>query len=213
MAPVMRWFINAMPTASLTVGMVVFGLCAHRPELWAPRALGLLLAGLGIATAVARAPAPAGLLGIKPIPAGRGVYLLLCVVLGVGLSMLYRYEQDRPIFAAQLTPFCVLAAAIGLCEELVYRGLIQSMLRPRGVVLACLGAAVAHTAYKCSLFVLPGIPQHANLPVLAAGTLAVGFLFGLMREAWGGVWFPALAHMAFDVASYGDLPSAPWWVW
>ena len=47
---------------------------------------------------------------------------------------------------------------------------------------------------------------------LWAGTLVFGIVFGLMREAFGSVLFPVLAHATFDVATYGDLTSEPWWV-
>jgi membrane protease YdiL (CAAX protease family) len=47
---------------------------------------------------------------------------------------------------------------------------------------------------------------------LTVGTLAFGFLFGLLREAAGGLAAPTAAHVAFDIFAYGDLPAAPWWV-
>ena len=43
-------------------------------------------------------------------------------------------------------------------------------------------------------------------------TSVFGIVFGLMREAFGSVLFPVLAHAAFDVATYGDLTSPPWWI-
>jgi membrane protease YdiL (CAAX protease family) len=109
--------------------------------------------------------------------------------------------------------FCLLAVGIGVCEELLYRGFLQGWLRGRGRWLGVVGAAVAHTAYKCSLFILPAGPERANLPVLAAVTVAGGIIMGLMRDRVGSLVFPLIVHGAFDAVAYGDLATAPWWVW
>ncbi len=199
-----------------TAGMVIFGLCAHRGELWSPRAAGLLLAVLGVAMAFAQSPRrPAGHGDLLRLRLGRPRnlgYLPVCIAFGITLAMLYRYEQDRAVFPAGVTLFVFVAAVIGLCEELAFRGMVQSGLRGWGMWSACIGAAVAHTAYKCSLFMLPAGPQRANLIYLAVGTLVVGTVFGLMRERLGSVWFPVSAHVTFDILSYADMSAVPWWV-
>ena len=82
-----------------------------------------------------------------------------------------------------------------------------------GWLLACLGGAAAHTAYKCALFALPDVAVRADLLALGVATFIVGMLFALLREAFGSVLFPVLAHVAFDALSYADLDSIPWWVW
>ena len=89
---------------------------------------------------------------------------------------------------------------------------MQGCLRRQGAFVACAGASLAHTAYKCSLFVFPDVPVRANLLVLGLATFVVGMLFGLMRERLGSVAFPALAHGAFDLVVYGDVAQLPWWI-
>jgi membrane protease YdiL (CAAX protease family) len=126
--------------------------------------------------------------------------------------MLYRFVQDQALLPGRLAWFCVLAAGIGIFEEVAYRGFVQGSLRKYGLIVACAGGAIAHTAYKCSLFALPDVAITADLFWLGAATLVVGFVFGLMREFCGGVLFPVLAHAAFDVVTYGQLEAAPWWV-
>jgi membrane protease YdiL (CAAX protease family) len=104
--------------------------------------------------------------------------------------------------------FAAVAAAIGLAEEVAYRGFVQDAFRKWGILIA----AVAHTAYKISLFALPGGNAQANLWVLAVGTLLGGLLLGWAKARGAGLAFPMAAHAVFDIVAYGDLTSAPWWI-
>lgn len=195
-----------------TAGMVVFGLCAHRGALMLPRLVGLLIAGLALARGIAKSPRPWEMLGAAGFARYRLVYILPAVGLGVALGMFYRCIQHQTPLPERLTWFCLVAAGIGVCEEVAYRGFVQGCLRKYGLWAACVGGAVAHASYKCSLFVAPDVAVRADLLWLGAGTLVFGVVFGLMREAFGSVLFPVLAHAAFDVATYGDLTRPPWWV-
>ena len=113
----------------------------------------------------------------------------------------------------RLGSFAAVAAAIGVTEELVYRGYVQGRLRALGPLAAAILAAVGHTAYKCALFALPPLAVEIDLPFLALGTLVVGVGFGALRERSRSV-LPALAaHACFDVLVYGQGAQAPWWVW
>ena len=195
----------------LTAGMAAFGLCAHREALILPRFAGLALAALAMARGIARSRRRRALLGLNAFPIRRALYLPLCVGLGVALGMYYRYRQGRPPLPETLTYVCLISAAIGLCEEVAYRGFVQGSLRRYGASVACLAAAAAHTAYKCSLFALPDVPVRADILWLGIGTFAAGVVFGAMREYWGSLLAPVLSHVAFDVIAYGDLQAAPWW--
>ena len=132
----------------------------------------------------------------------------LAIGLGVALALYYRPDQDLHLLPGRLTWFCLAAIGIGVCEELGYRGFLQGCLRKHGLWIACLAGAIGHTIYKCALFALPDVPVHADFAVLAAATLALGVLFGLMREVFGSIAFPVAAHVAFDLVAYGDLPAA-----
>ena len=196
----------------LSAGMVVFSLCAHRDELIVPRVAGLILAGLAIVHALARSNHPLELLGLKRPPA-RWIYLsAMCIAVGVGLGIFYRSRQGNPLLPSVLTYMCILSVAIGICEELVYRGFVQGCLAHKGLWIACIAAAAAHTAYKCCLFMFPAGSPRADLFWLGGCTFVVGVAFGLMRERFGGVLFPVLAHAAFDAIVYGGSQSIPWWV-
>ena len=194
------------------VGMVVFALCAHREALIIPRLTGLLLAGVGLTRGIAKSSRPLELLGLTRFAKYRLVYILPAVGLGIGLAVYYRFVQHQTLLPTQLAWFCLMAAGIGVCEEIAYRGFVQGCLRKYGLWVGCIGGAVAHAGYKCSLFVLPDVAVRADLLWLGAGTVVFGIVFGLMREAFGSVLFPVLVHATFDVVTYGDLTSAPWWV-
>lgn len=195
-----------------SLGMAIFALCAHRRELVIPRFAGLALAVLFVARTVASAPKPLELFGVSR-PSWRGlVGLPLCIGFGIALAVYYRHVQHRPLLPGRLGAFCLVSAGIGICEEVAYRGFVHGGLRRWGVAVACCGAAVAHTGYKLCLFVLPDVAVRAHLVYLGIATLIVGLVLSLMREAFGGLLLPAVAHASFDVVAYGDLTAAPWWV-
>jgi membrane protease YdiL (CAAX protease family) len=192
--------------------MVIFGLCAHRQGLIIPRIVALALASLAVVRLIATSRQPRSMLGLRGFPSRRLGFVPLCVALGVGLGVYYRYRQGRPLLPDALTYMCFISAAIGLGEEVIYRGFVQGGLRRYGVVAAILGGAAAHTAYKCCLFALPDVAVRADILWLGIGTFATGIIFGAMRERWGSLLFPVVFHMAFDVTAYADFQSLPWWL-
>ena len=194
------------------LGMVGFALCAHDSGLIVLRMLGLALAGAGLAWGVARAADLRGLFGVRPLAAGRYLHAIAAVGLGAGLACYYRHRLGLALLPDHLTWFCLVAAGIGLCEEVAYRGFLQGRLRRHGVWLAVVGAAIAHAAYKCALFLGPSVEHRVDIAWLAGGTLVVGIAFGLMRQRWGSLLFPVLAHAVFDAVTYGDTHVWPWWV-
>jgi membrane protease YdiL (CAAX protease family) len=201
-----------MNIAALVVGMVVFGLCAHRETLVILRIAALAAVSLAVVRGITMSSEPRVLLGLCGFNSRRAAFVPLCIVLGVGLGIYYRYRQGRPLLPDALTYMCFVSAVIGLCEEVIYRGFVQGGLRRYGVIVAVLGGAVAHTAYKCSLFVLPDSSVCADILWLGIATFATGIVFGIMRERWGSLLFPVIFHVAFDVTVYADLQSLPWWL-
>ena len=198
--------------AVLVAGMAVFGLCAHRQTLIVPRIAALSLAALAVARGIAMSRQPRVLLGLNRFPSRRLGFVPLCIVLGVGLGIYYRYRQGRPLLPDALTCMCLVSAAIGIGEEVIYRGFVQGVLKRYGAAAAILGGAAAHTAYKCCLFALPDVAVRADILWLGIGTFITGIVFGAMRERWGSLLFPVVFHAAFDVTAYADLQSIPWWL-
>jgi len=201
-----------LEAAAFVVGAAAFGLAAHRPGLWPVHWGGIALALAALCRGVARHPRSRRLMGLTGFPAYRWAYAVPAAAFGAALAVAYRLVRGQTPLPSEATGLVALATVIGLSEELGYRGFVQGGLRPYGLWLACAAAAAGHAAYKVCLLALPAGAVRADLVVLGALTLGVGFVFGLMREAWGSLLFPAVAHAAFDVVAYADLARRPWWM-
>ena len=204
------WIADA-GVAGFAVGMCVMALAAHRVELWALRLAGGAAAAAGVALMLARAEKPFSLLAIRRPALRQAPVMLWWAGFGIALAVLCRWAQLRPVWPAALTMTALSAAAIGLLEELTYRGFLQGVLLRHGTLAAVAVAALAHTAYKCSLMLLPERPAAVNVPVLAGGTFLVGLMLGLARQGRTGLLLPCLFHVVFDIVLYGDLAALPWW--
>lgn len=195
--------------AGFAVSACAFGLTSHRPGLWAVRLVAGLAGCACIVGGLYRSDRPARLLGLR----GGGIgWLVGLAVFGGLLAVWYRFAQGRGLLPGTLGWFAFPAVGIGLAEELAYRGFVQGSLVRLGGVAACVLAALAHAGYKTCLFALPPEGVAVRLVPLAGLTLAGGVVFGLSRWKTGSVAPAILAHVAFDVLAYGDLPAAPWWV-
>lgn len=114
----------------------------------------------------------------------------------------YRDIQEV-ILAADLVVVLVAVAVIpGICEELIFREIIQP------ATTYTLGA-VAGIVYTSALFALVHL-----VPIQIVAAFAFGLLFGYLRYRTGSVYPAILAHIAANamVAVYGrataDLPEA-----
>jgi len=137
-------------------------------------------------------------------------WLLAGAALGVGLALRLRWYEGYPIFPTTVQPFLIMAALIGLTEELVFRGYFYG----RSMAWSGWGAAIflstiLHTVYKVALLASSGMP---NLVFLGTVTFIAGLFLGLGRKTSGSIWPCVVLHVAFDMWIYGD-ESAPWWVW
>ncbi len=210
--------------------MVLFAVFAHSGLPWnLVSDLGLVLAALAMlfslrqdrTTACPERVEWGGLLGLVPFGRRAAILGVLGAALGIGLGLLFRWKFGLYWFPGAPGRFAPVAAAIGGAEELFYRGYLQGRLNRINGVVAVIGAAAAHTAYKAALFVLPALSlsnappaaAHVDWIVLAFWTFAGGLLFGALRQAARNVAPALAAHAAFDIVVYGELARAPWWVW
>jgi membrane protease YdiL (CAAX protease family) len=174
---------------------------------FAVAATGILWSGYGAAR-------PAELLGLGAYSRRIAILSVAGVVLGLGAGMWHRSALGlSPWPGACIEAFVLVACLIGGTEEIIYRGWIFGRARPLGPAAAVLIAALAHTAYKTALFLLPSEAVSVDLAQIALVTFTGGLVMGLLRAASGSVVPALLAHAAFDFAVYGSLASAPWWVW
>jgi membrane protease YdiL (CAAX protease family) len=174
---------------------------------------GLLATTLAVQHSIGAEPSAEAIVGLGR-PSRRALVLTIAACfLGAALGVLFRLVEDRGVVPGCLMPFALAAGTIGAGEELLYRGYIQGRLRHLGWIAAAVLAALAHTAYKSALFVLPAVPVEIDLRFLALWTFVGGLLFGVLREFSGSVLPPVAAHVLFDLVVYGDRARAPWWVW
>jgi membrane protease YdiL (CAAX protease family) len=201
-------------------GMVLFALFVRSGLPWSLASdLGLAMAAVAVLLSLYRERTMAGLLGFVPFGGRAALFGVLGTALGIGFGLLFRWKFGLH-WLGELGQFAPVAAAIGGVEELYYRGYLQGRLTRINAVVGVIGAAVAHTAYKAALFLLPALslsngPAAAQVDwiVLVFWTFLVGLLFGALRQAARNIAPALAAHVAFDVVVYGGLSSAPWWVW
>ena len=200
-----------LAAAGFTVGMVILGLGANAYSRGLMATVGGVIAVASLA------------LGISSDARSLRSQLALCwparpllnvapgLLFGAALALVHRQVVGAVLLPATLTVTALSAAAIGVCEELAFRGFVQGRLARHGPLVACTLAALAHTAYKCSLFArLPG-GSEVSLLSLAVFTFAVGLAFGHATARSRSLLWAGLAHGIFDLVAYGDQSQLPWW--
>lgn len=200
--------------ATAASGLCIFALFAHSDlPLGALSICGLVVAALAMGYSLSREQEPLSVLGLSRPSRLALTLAFACCVFGLALGILYRWYCEWPMLPQTLRWFAPVAALIGGIEEVVYRGYLQGRLRMLGVSAAVVLAALGHTAYKSALFVFATTSANTDFVFLAAWTFLGGALFGIFRQVSKSVIPPMAAHMCFDIVVYGDLASAPWWVW
>jgi membrane protease YdiL (CAAX protease family) len=198
----------------VAAGMVVFALFSHRGLPWILVGLaGLLITAATLERSVRCAPGVAASLGLDGVSMKTMLLAVLGCAIGVGGGMLHRRSLGLPLLPAGLERFALVACLIGAMEELIYRGWLQGRLRPLGWPVAVAAAAAAHTAYKAALFVWPPWPSQIDCAAIVEWTFIGGVIAGLLRQFSRSVVPPMAAHAVFDLAVYGAVVHAPWWVW
>lgn len=140
-------------------------------------------------------------------------YTIAGIVFGATLAVLYRWHLDISLLPRSVHLFVIVAAIIGSAEELVFRGFLQEHVRTINGPFSVIFSTLAHTGYKCCLFLSPVIESDINIGFLALWTFGAGLLFGTIRHLSESL-LPALAaHVLFDILVYSEFTDAPWWVW
>ncbi|HJX71339.1 MAG TPA: CPBP family intramembrane glutamic endopeptidase [Bacteroidales bacterium] len=140
-------------------------------------------------------------------------YLPVSIVTGLIFGMVYRNYLYAEMLPGQFTGFAAIAMAIGSCEELLFRGYLQSQIRKFDVLLSVMIATCAHTAYKLLLFLPYQSEPDIEITFILQWTLLGGLVFALLKEFSQNSVYPVISHALFDLLVYGDNLAAPWWVW
>jgi membrane protease YdiL (CAAX protease family) len=206
---------NALLSASLVIGgMCIFGLFIHEVSSWRFVAfVGLAIVAATISLSVGDIQSLLAVLGLTSISRKVVLYCLAGITFGMVLGGIYNAVKADSLMPQALTRFALIAPLIGIMEELVFRGFVQSRLASRGAMPSVLVAASGHTLYKYLVIKTLTVDLDTYMPSLIGLTFLVGVVFGILKEASRSVFPPALAHAIFDVMVYGGAIMAPVWIW
>ena len=151
--------------------------------------------------------------GDKPSPGHLAVLLPASLLTGFVLSILYRWHIDVSVIPVGIHGFAFIAAIIGITEELIFRGYIQGNIKEINVPLSIIGGSLAHTGYKCCLFLAPAAAGRIDTDFLALWTMIAGIIFGTINHFSKSIIPSVAAHALFDILVYAEFSGAPWWVW
>jgi membrane protease YdiL (CAAX protease family) len=197
-----------------SAGMGLFGLFVHSASPWVLlSAVGFLATNLAVLHSLCVHKPYDPIFELLPLSKKTGAYVVLGFAAGALFGMLFRLYQHAGPLPAGLGRFVLVAAAIGVAEELLFRGYVQGRLKGIGSVPAIVLAAAAHTAYKWALFAWPPEGILIDYQFLAIWTFVGGLVFGGLRELSRSVLPPIAGHAFFDILVYGERVHAPWWVW
>lgn len=140
-------------------------------------------------------------------------YYIVAVQIGIIGGLAYRGSFYMPLLPTTVNGFIFIAALIGLTEELVFRGYMQSRLAIINQPVAIFLAALAHALYKTFLFLSPAaLPRH-DLLHFFLWTLIASVIVGLLKQTSKSIIPAIIAHIVFDMIVYAEMTHAPWWVW
>lgn len=205
-----------IPSAVLvTAGICVFGWFVHGGS-W-QRVIsfsGLALAAAVIGGSVQHVRSLLRVFGFVPVNRELLPYCMAGIMFGMLLGILYNLLETDALLPPTVTGFVFLAPLIGITEELVFRGFVQSQLAASsGALVSVLMTAAGHTLYKYLVIKTVTIDLQTHLPSLVVGTFLVGLVLGFMKNKTGSIIPPALTHACFDILVYGGATLAPVWVW
>jgi membrane protease YdiL (CAAX protease family) len=141
------------------------------------------------------------------------LYCFAGALAGIVFSTLYRWHLEITLFPDSFHLFVLVAALIGATEELVFRGFIQDQVRNINPPFSILFSTLAHTSYKCCLFLSPMAAGEIDIRFLALWTLIAGVLLGTIRHFSKSILPTVIAHSLFDILVYAGFVNSPWWVW
>ena len=196
------------------LGILVFAIFIQRESsLHYFAYVGLLVAAYVISLSIRDISSLKVVLGFVPVSCKVLVYTLFGLVIGSLLAILNNHLQEESLLPPLLTRFALIAPLIGIMEELVFRGYVQTKMAPAGTVFSILIASAGHAIYK--YIVIKTLPEDiaVNFTGLILLTFLVGIVFGYFRERSGSIYPAAMAHAVFDIIIYGGSIDAPLWVW
>ena len=197
-----------------SVGLMVFSFFIHYSfPLKLLSFAGLAASGLIIGKNLATTDDLARITGNRPSLACLGILLPAGLIPGFGLVLLYRWYLGISLVPSGMHGFIFIAAIIGITEEMIFRGYVQGNIRDISATLSIFGGSLAHTGYKCCLFMSPPVAGSIDIGFLALWTMIAGMVFGTINHFTKSIIPSLSAHALFDILVYAEFVNAPWWVW
>lgn len=195
-------------------GICVFAVFIHR-DSWVQiiAFAGLVFAGAVIARSVEYFSSLLSVSGIIPISKKIIPYVVGGLLLGILIGCLYNLTHKYPLFPGPLTKFAVIAPLIGITEELVFRGYVQTKSASAGALFSIVFASFGHTLYKYLVIRTFPLDLGLSLSKLIILTFVFGIVAGILRHCSKNVFAPAAGHAMFDIVVYGGAAAAPVWLW
>jgi membrane protease YdiL (CAAX protease family) len=174
---------------------------------------GLLITSQGISLYAGSFTALIKITGLNEYNRKLILYSIICILAGIAMGIHSNLGHDKPVMPLFLTSTAFLVAAVGITEELVFRGFIQGALSKTSTWFGIVSASGSHAVYKVLVLWSFTVNLEIDFVDLVSYTFAVGLLAGLMRKVSGNIIPSALGHMCFDIMVYGSLAGVPVWVW
>ena len=205
----------AIGEASLvTSGICLFALFIHKDNYLQIISLaGLIFSGIVITRSINDLSSLLSTFGIIPFRKKVISYIIIGIVSGSIVGIVYNYSFEDSFLPSTLTRFAIMAPLIGITEELVFRGYVQTKTVSSGAWFSIIFASFGHTLYKFIVIASLLSDQSIDFPRLIVYTFTFGIALGILRNNSKNVFPPALAHAFFDIVVYGGAAVAPVWIW
>ena len=195
-------------------GICLFALFVHKNNFTQLFSItGLIITGVVITRSEHDFSSLLLTLGIVPPSNKITLYIIVGLIFGSTLGLFYRFIYEDFLLPQSLTKFAIIASLIGIVEELVFRGYVQTKTASKGVLFSIVFASFGHTLYK--YLVINTLPLDLGIsPVkLVLLTFLSGVIVGILRSRSKSIYPSAISHALFDIVVYGSASVAPVWVW
>lgn len=198
----------------VVTGICLFAIFIHRdPWVQIISFAALLFTGIVIIRSAENYSSLLSVFGMIPVSKRIIPYVIAGLLFGIILGFWYNIKFDYPLLPSPLTKLAIIAPLIGITEELVFRGYVQTKSASAGVLFSIVFASIGHTLYKYLVIKTLPIDLGLSLTMLILLTFSYGIVAGILRHYSKSVIPPAGAHALFDIIVYGGVASAPVWIW
>lgn len=198
----------------VTTGICLFAIFIHR-DSWIQiiSFTALLFTGAVITRSAEDHSSLLSVFGIIPVSKKIIPFIVAGLLIGIMIGFWYNITYDYPLLPSPLTRFAIIAPLIGITEELVFRGYVQTKSASAGALFSIVFASFGHTLYKYLVIKTLPIDLGLSLHKLVILTFLTGIILGFLRHRSKNVFAPAAAHALFDIVVYGGATVAPVWIW